>query len=447
LLKVQRIQAAELGSAACFVLSVVQDSGFGVQGSGLMNFTDEPISYRARTIVAIDGSPIDDGRLVVVGEQIVELTRGAGYGRTIDLGEVVLLPGLVNAHTHLEFSGLAAPLGTAGASFSHWLHEVIAYRREGTFQPREAMLAGLAESAAAGVTSIGDIATVLPELFFDRPPGTAHVTSFAEFIGLGAVRAEAQAARLSDLAARCEGDDVRRGLSPHAPYTVRRDLFEAIVRFGVEHALPLAFHLAESPDELQMLARGDGPLVELMQAMGVWDCDAVPRGSRPLDYLRSLAGLQRGLVIHGNYLDNEEIAFLATHADRLTTIYCPRTHAYFGHERHPLPKLLAAGAAVALGTDGRCTNPDLDLLAEMRQVARAFPELSAERIVRLGTIDGAAALGITADCGSLRVGKRADFVALSSPSARDDPYEAVLDPRARVVATFYAGRPVFRAEG
>jgi cytosine/adenosine deaminase-related metal-dependent hydrolase len=406
---------------------------------------DEPITYRARTIVPIDGPPIDDGRLVVVGDDIEAVGPRVGFGREIDLGDVILMPGLVNAHTHLEFSGLSHPLGTPRAPFADWLREVIAYRREGSFQPREAMLAGLAESAAAGVTSIGDIATVLPELFFDRAPASAHVTSFAEFIGLGAVRAEAQAERLPDLAARWEGEDVVRGLSPHAPYTVRLELFEAIVRAADEHLLPVAFHLAESRDELQMLATGDGPLVDLMRGMGVWDADAVPTGTRPLDYLERLADLRRALVIHGNYLADDEIEFLARHFPRLSTVYCPRTHAYFGHERHPLLRLLAAGAAVALGTDGRCTNPDLDLLAEMRQVATAFPELRPERIVQLGTIDGAAALERSEVCGTLTPGKRADFVVLSVPSSADDPYEAILDPETRVAATFYAGRPVYRA--
>jgi aminodeoxyfutalosine deaminase len=407
---------------------------------------DKPITYRARTIVPMAGPPIDDGRLTVSGDAIVEVGRKLSVGRTVDLGDVVVLPGLVNAHTHLEFSGLAEPLGTSGSSFADWLREVIAYRREGTFQPHAATLAGLAESAAAGVTTIGDIATVLPELFFDREPGTAHVTSFTEFIGLGAVRAEAEAERLPGLAVRRAAAGVVRGLSPHAPYTVRPELFEAIVETAAEHDLPVAFHLAESREELSLLADGNGPLPDLMRGMGVWDDKAIPRGTRPLDYLRSLARLRRALVVHGNYLDDEEIAYLAAHAEQLTTVYCPRTHAYFGHEPHPLPRLLAAGARVALGTDGRCTNPDLDLLAEMRQVARALPEMSRERIVRLGTVDGAAALGVTAQCGSLVARKRADFVAVSVPSSTDDPYTAMLDPGARVVATFYAGRPVFRAE-
>jgi cytosine/adenosine deaminase-related metal-dependent hydrolase len=383
--------------------------------------------------------------VVVLGDDFVDVGRGRSYSREVDLGDVIVMPGLVNAHTHLEFSGLERPLGHAGAPFADWLREVIAYRREGSFQPHEAMLSGLAESAAAGVTSIGDIATVLPELFFDRAPASAHVTSFAEFIGLGAVRAEAQADRLSDMAARWEGTDVVRGLSPHAPYTVRMELFEAIVRAADEHLLPVAFHLAETRDELRLLAKGDGPLVDLMHGMGVWDAGAIPRGLRPLDYLRKLAQLKRALVIHGNYLADDEIEFLGRHKRRLTTVYCPRTHAYFGHERHPLLRLLEAGAAVALGTDGRCTNPDLDLLAEMREVARAFPELSAKRIVRLGTIDGAAALERRKVCGTIRPGKRADFIVLSVPSWTNDPYWAILDPATRVVATFYAGRPVYTA--
>ena len=124
----------------------------------------------------------------------------------------------------------------------------------------------------------------------------------------------------------------------------------------------------------------------------------------------------------------------------MTTGYCPRTHAYFGHARHPLEKLLAAGAAVAVGTDGRCTNPDLDLRAELRCLHRTFPNLSSERIVRLGTFDGAWALGVERDVGTLEVGKQADFVVVAEVPDESDPYAALLDERAVLLRTVVAGQ-------
>ena len=132
-------------------------------------------------------------------------------------------------------------------------------------------------------------------------------------------------------------------------------------------------HLAESPEELELLRHGGGPLRAFLEELGAWDATAIPPGTRPLDYLRLLASAHRALVVHGNYLDDEEIAFLGANAGRMSVVYCPRTHDWFAHRDYPLEKMLAAGATVALGTDGRGSSPDLSLLGEMRFAARRHP--------------------------------------------------------------------------
>jgi cytosine/adenosine deaminase-related metal-dependent hydrolase len=144
----------------------------------------------------------------------------------------------------------------------------------------------------------------------------------------------------------------------------------------------------------------------------MWDANAIPRGSRPMDYLQVLSEAPRALVIHGNYLDEEGRVFLATNADHLSLIYCPRTHAYFGHEAYPLVELLKLGVRVALGTDSRASNPNLDLLAEMRHVAGKFPIIDPDVILRMGTLSGAEALGLAAEVGSITPGKVANLVAV-----------------------------------
>ncbi len=121
-------------------------------------------------------------------------------------------------------------------------------------------------------------------------------------------------------------------------------------------------------------------------------------------------------MIHGNYLAPVEHEFLAAHADRMTLVYCPRTHAYFDHSRYPLARLLAAGVRVALGTDSRASNPDLNLLDEMRQVARAHPAVRPEAILKMATLDGARALGFDEQCGSIAPGKLANLVAVPAPN-------------------------------
>ena len=398
-------------------------------------------THRARWVVPVESPPIPGGCVVFRGETLIGVGPPIDSDQAVvDWGDAVIVPGFVNAHSHLEFSGLAAPLGHAGMSFPDWILTVLEYRRAPEFDAAAAVVAGFSESIAAGTTTLGDIASCVPLLPFDRPPEALDLVSFVELIGLAAPRGAGQLERLNDVLARAEPAGVRHGISPHAPYTVRPELFEAAVAASAARGKPLAFHLAESPEELQLLATADGKLVDYMRTLGAWDDTAVPRGTRPLDYLRRLAHAHRALVIHGNYLAADEIEFLAAQRESMATVYCPRTHAYFNHAPHPLPKLLAAGAAVALGTDGRCTNPDLSLLAEMRHVAQAFPQLDPHRILQLGTLDGAQALGVAAETGSLVAGKRADFVVLQLGSPEPDPVAAVLSEPPRIAAVYHRGR-------
>jgi cytosine/adenosine deaminase-related metal-dependent hydrolase len=207
--------------------------------------------------------------------------------------------------------------------------------------------------------------------------------------------------------------------------------------------LPLAVHLAESYEEMQLLREGAGPLRDLLESRGSFDERAFPGGKRPLDYLRLLARALRALVVHGNYLDDEEIAFLAGNAEKMALVYCPRTHAFFRHDRYPLEKMLAAGVTVALGTDSRASSPDLSLLAEMRFVAKQFPEIDRERVLALGTLDGARALGRANEIGSLEPGKIANLTVVALPDdAVGDPRHLLLESGGHVTQTWFRGQCV-----
>ena len=411
----------------------------------MLESSRDVVSHLARWIVPIDRPPIEHGCIVVQGDRILAVgsAEQVAAGRRIKHGDAIITPGFVNAHAHLEFSGLTSPLGERGMAFPDWIMNVLEYRRAPEFDARAATFAGLQESLRFGTTTLGDIASCLPSLLLDEPPADIDVTSFIELIGLSAGRAAAQVDRLAEhLAKHPDGPGIRRGISPHAPYTIRSALLEAAVRASAEQRVPLAFHLAESREELQLLATADGPMVDYMRTLGAWDPSAIALGTRPLDYLRILTAAHRALVIHGNYLVDDEIDFLAAQADRLTTVYCPRTHDYFQHPPHPLPKLLERGASVALGTDGLCTNPDLSLLEEMRHVARTFPQLPPERILQLGTLDGAQALGLAAEVGSLTPGKRADFIVFEESSWEREPCAALLHHPALIGDVYYRGRNV-----
>ncbi len=432
----------------------------------------ERVSLRARWVFSGCGPPLENGT--------VEITAGrisAIHGRldrpTSDLGNVAVIPGLVNAHTHLELSDLAAPLPPA-RPFTAWLKAVMNHRRDRAANGAaddEAVSAGVWESARNGTATIGDIAgrpTSRPSACTHRAQRTV---AFLEILGLTPERIQPQLQRareyLAGDGALCgagvppaavpserphhntgssrhehPASDVTviRGISPHAPYSVHPDLLRGLIDLAVKHRAPLAMHLAETRSELELLATGSGEFIQFLQELGVWRDDAIPRGSRPLDYLRDLARVERALVIHGNYLDDEEIGFVGDHPN-ISVVYCPRTHAYFQHAPHPWRKLLSRGVNLALGTDSRASNPDLSLFGEMLFLRQLAPDFGPAQLLRLGTQNGALALGVDDETGRLVVGKSADLAIIALPdSDRSDPYSLLFDPASRVAGLQLAER-------
>lgn len=232
----------------------------------------------------------------------------------------------------------------------------------------------------------------------------------------------------------------RVGFSPHAPYTVHPELLAAIVELSAAERVPVAMHLAESAEEMEFLHNGRGPFRDLLESAGIEGGTLTDHYSRPMDYLRRLAVAHRSLIIHGNYLDDEEIAFLGENASRMSVAYCPRSHDWFAHAEYPLRKMLDAGATVALGTDGRCSTPDLSLLEEMRFAARHHPDVGMDDILRMGTLGGARALGRDGKIGSLTPGKLADLAIIALPGREtDDPHELIFDSSEPVVGCYCRG--------
>ncbi|MBI3861517.1 MAG: amidohydrolase family protein [Planctomycetia bacterium] len=403
----------------------------------------ERASIRARWVFPGVGPPLENGTVEITAGRIAAVHDRVGPV-TCDLGNAAVIPGLVNAHTHLELSDVQAPLGPAHL-FTTWLQQVMAHRRDrvataapGAAPPGvQAVVAGRSESTRLGTTTLGDIVSesAPAEVASDSQP---HTVAFLELLGLAPERQAAQLARA------CEhltaGGSLVRGLSPHAPYSVHPDLLRGAVDLAVVYRAPVAMHLAETEAELELLKSGSGEFVEFLERLGVWRAAVIPRGSRPLDSLRELARAERALAIHGNYLDDDEIEFLAAHPS-ISVVYCPRTHAYFGHAPHPWRKLLGRGINVAIGTDSRASNPDLSLFAELQFLRRLAPDFDPARLLQLGTIGSAAALGIERETGSLEAGKSADLAIVALPEASGcDPYSLLFDPAAHVVATLISGR-------
>jgi cytosine/adenosine deaminase-related metal-dependent hydrolase len=435
---------------------------------------------KARWVFPVVGEPIPDGSVTVEGPKIVAVGPSSpgdtsGSQEVRDLGNVAILPGLINAHAHLDFSDLAAPLGEPKIGLTPWLRRVMVYRRQSMGAGPQSVLIGLAESTRCGVTALGDIAQA------DWPIEAAaaaplNLTKFQELIAPTAQRVPAalelanahlrrSGAAISspssskdwaqrETASHCNGGErvsdrgltsgIHPGLSPHAPYTVHPDLLSAVTALSCVERVPVAMHLAESREELELLRYGTGPLRAFLEELGAWDAALFRPETRPLEYLRRLASAHRALVIHGNYLDAEEIGFLAAHAERMAAVYCPRSHEGFGHSPYPLEKMLAAGAVVALGTDGRGSSPDLSVWAEMCAVARRHPTVPLNRVLEMGTILGARALGWEQGIGSLAPGKQADLaiVALADRDAAR-PHELLFESGGPVVACYYRGVEVY----
>lgn len=397
-----------------------------------------PITLRARTVYPVDRPAIDGGAVTIEGERIVAVGTGARTdGAVQDLGDVALLPAFVNAHTHLEFSNLRRPLGQPGMRLIDWLPLAIAERSSHAVSVADSLSVGIQESLLAGSCHVGEIATTEAAAY--PAAGEPPLVSFLEVIGFSRARAISAFEALRDRLSMAQAAGGVVGLSPHAPYTVSPELVRKLVALANEHQLPVAMHLAESAEELELLCAGSGPFRDLLEARSMWDAAAIPIGTRPLDYLRMLAEAPRALVIHGNYLQSVEHNFLAEQRDHMSLVYCPRTHAYFEHPRYPLAELVERGVRVALGTDSRASNPDLGVRGELRQTVQSHPDVAAEVTLRMATLDAAAALGCDAECGSLAVGKLANLVAI--PADRDSLAE-ILSGRAEVERVWFRGREV-----
>lgn len=411
------------------------------------------LSLAARYVFPVEGEPIADGLVVIEGGRIARIGPRGAETPDIDLGNVALTPGFVNAHTHLELSELAAPGGKPASKPENevaWLRRVIDQRRRGSeVGLEEAVARNLAEALAAGTTLIADTTTAgLSWSTIAAAPVRAVV--FAEVIGLKRERGlqttdEAWAWISSVTPEEQVVACARPGLSPHAPYSTAGWLYHRAA--GCK--MPLSTHLAEMPEELELLERRTGPLREFLEDLGAWDDDWEPIGPRPADYVRK-GDLRQAdwLIAHGTYLDPSEFWQLrpeaAPNGHRVAVAYCPRTHARFGHAAHPFRSMLERGAIVCLGTDSRASSPTLGVLDEARYLRGQDRSLPGPLLLTMGTLFGAWALRAEKTTGSLRAGKSADMAVVALPE-RDasDPHDLLFDSDLPVVGTIFEGEFVF----
>ena len=404
----------------------------------------------ARWVLPIAGPPIEcgavllgpDGRVAAVGPDAAVPRPPDLPGE--DFADGIVLPGLINTHTHLELTGF--DLGPPEAEFGDWIGRVRAIKE--TRSAEEFLAAarlGLADCYAAGVTTVGDTGdsgSVIRVMAEAGASGIAyqevfgpHPAQMAE--SLAGLRARAEAL------GRFAGGRVRLGLSPHAPYTVSGPLYGAVAEWAARDRLPLAVHLAESRAESELLESGAGRFAEAWRRREI-PIPAGP-GRSPVEWLDQHRVLgERTLCIHVVQAGGADLRRLAHRG--CAVAHCPLSNAAHGHGTAPLAGFLGSGLRVGLGTDSVLSVSRLDLLAEAR-AARALAGLDAESALALCTLGGAAALGLDGETGSLEVGKWGDCVVLRPAMAGGSPAERALESRRKdVIATFVGGRDVYRAE-
>lgn len=393
--------------------------------------------YHARWVLPITRPPIEHGTVVESGGLITYAgpRSAAPPGEDYDLGDAILLPGLINTHTHLELTAMRGFL--EDLCFSDWIDKLRQSRNE--IMDQGALLDsarfGLVEGLEAGITTYADTCSSSVAMQAMRDAGVRGIM-YQEVFGPDPLHAEVAMRELEDRIEALRLDQtelVSLGVSPHAPYTVSDPLYDAAARFANSRQLPLAMHIAESEPELDLVTRGSGDFAERSQRRGI---SVSPRARSPIALLEDRGALERGpLLIHCVRVDSDDVEIIARH--RCSVAHCPASNAKFGHGIAPLLPLIAAGIRVGIGSDSVASNNRMDMLDEARlsvlihrAATRRHDAFGAHEALQLATIGGARALGIDARAGSLEVGKDADLAAFRTDSPRTiptgDPYSAAI---------------------
>lgn len=386
------------------------------------------IACRAAWILPIAGSPIPDGWLAVRDGRIAGLGPGrppADVDDARDLGDVALMPGLANAHTHLELSYLRDEVPPA-ATFIDWIRGVMAARRRRPDPQAPEIVSGVRtgidEMVRCGTAVVGDISNTLVTVDPLRQSPVAGVV-FYELIRFNADDAIGLVRQACDEIDRLGRAQVNASLAAHAPYSVAPSVFSAI-RGAIDErpGLPCSVHLAEGREELEFISSGSGAWRAFLEEVGSWDPSWTPPRTSPVAFLDQ-AGFfdERVLAVHGVQMTAADLERLAARGTTLVT--CPRSNVRTGAGAPPIDRFYASGVRVAVGTDSLASTPDLNVFAELAAMRALAPSVPASSLLASATIEGARALGVASDYGTLEAGKRARVLGVRIPSGIDDVEE------------------------
>ncbi len=386
----------------------------------------------ARWVLPITAPPIEDGAVLVQKDQILavgkrkELSAGKD-AKCINLGDAILMPGLVNVHSHLELTVLR---GTSrGQSFVPWLISLVARSRcmtEEDFQVSATW--GAVEALRAGVTCLADTTRTGASFHALHQAGLRGIT-YLEVFGMHGDPAAAVSpvlARLKNL--KGSSTRVSIGISPHSPYTASGPLFLVVDEMARQERIPVAVHLAEAPAESELMLSGTGEIRSRFWPYLDWPVhDWQPPATSPVKYLDRLGVLRPGtMAVHCVQVSDDDVAILAQRG--VAVAHCPVSNAYLGNGVAPLKRFLSAGIPVGLGTDSAASNDTIDLLGEIKfgfllqkAVHGCSEGLTPARMVYMATLGGAQVLGLSDLVGSLEPGKKADLTAVQLTQVHTTP--------------------------
>ena len=394
---------------------------------------------RARTVVPMEGAPINDGAVAIAGNRIAAVGRFEDIRRThsgeiTDLGEKILLPGLINAHCHLDYTAMRGRIPPQ-RSFADWIQAINAEKAQLTEDDYiESISIGFSEALRFGTTTIANL-TAFPKLVgaITEPIRTWW---FGELID---VRNPQKADRIVDDAVESLKRAPRWGLAPHAPFTASAQLHARCEEIARRENVLLTTHLAESREEMQMFRDAAGPAFDFLKGIGrsMNDCGS----ETPLAlFLRNRRSTGRWIVAHLNELDASDFDLLAR-TPKFHVVHCPRSHTFFSHAPFALERLRGLGFNVCLGTDSLASNSDLSLFSEMRELLRKQPFLTPRNVVEMATLQAASAIDQRDLLGVIRPGACADLIAVPDANG-SDAFEKIVAFQGNVPWLMLNGRMV-----
>jgi cytosine/adenosine deaminase-related metal-dependent hydrolase len=406
---------------------------------------------RAKYLITNPEHCVENGAVEVEGTKIHrvgtfdEIKALANIDEIIDLGNAVILPGLINIHTHLDLTNLHNRIKPT-KNFTHWVFQIIGARIRWKEEDYISSIEkGIELCVESGTTTVADIANTVYSFSVLKKSPLRKVV-YKEVIDLNPDHAKDVLKKTqSELSTIIPDNLLSIGLSPHAPYSVSRELYQAIAQLAVETDTPVCTHIAETRDEIEFLIKGTGNFPAFLRQIRALPDNWQPPGLTPVSFLNEAGILHnQPLLIHCNYVTDEEISIIKSSG--ASVALCPRSHHFFGHKNHPFQKLLDAGINVGLGTDSLASNHSLSILDEMKFLS-LHHSVPPATLLAMATKNGAKALGLESKTGQIKEGFEADLCGVRLPDVHDgNIYRQLLDAASKNIFTMIAGNVCYHAQ-